>query len=126
MKNKKAFRVNQQNENYYKLNKTSSDDKKCILKFSMCDDKYPLHNLEKDELKEFVKYAKKVENLEWKEIKIDKGLKYETLPIKEKPQNISRDITIRSMRMSLKSRIIGYRSDEYFYIIWFDNNHKTC
>ena len=110
----------------YQLNDNSSDDKPCTLKFSMCDDKYPMYKLKQDELKEFIKFAKKVENMEWKNIKKDKGLRYETLKGIDKPDNISKDITIRSMRLSKKFRILGYRQDEYFYIIWFDNNHDTC
>ena len=43
-----------------------------------------------------------------------------------KPDSISKDVTIRSMRLSQKFRIIGYREGEYFYIVWFDNKHETC
>lgn len=110
----------------YQLNNSSTDDKACLLKFSMCDDKYPMYNLNSDEIKEFIKFAKKVENMEWKDIKRDKGLRYEVLENFDKPNNISKDVVIRSMRLSKKSRIIGYRESEFFYIVWFDNKHATC
>ena len=44
----------------YQLNCGSTDSKTCILKFSMCHDKYPLWELGKEELKEFIKLAKNV------------------------------------------------------------------
>lgn len=108
------------------LIKNSSDNTTCTLKFSMCDDKYPLCNLNSNELKEFVQFAKKVEKIEWRDIKNYKGLRYEVLHNMKMPNNISKDMTIRSMRLSNKFRIIGYRDTEYFYIVWFDNNHVTC
>lgn len=124
MKNSKSY--NPQKTYLIKKGNESSDYKTCILKFSMCDDKYPLYNLNKNELKEFINFAKKVEKLTWNDIKSYSGLKYEVLNNMKMPSNISKDITIRSMRISEKFRIIGYRDDEFFYIVWFDNNHVTC
>ena len=43
----------------FQLTNENSDNKKCILKFSMCHDKYPLWELQKEDLKEFIKFAKK-------------------------------------------------------------------
>ncbi len=104
----------------------SNDDKYCTLKFSMCDNKYPMYELSSNEIKEFVNFAKKVEGIQWKNIKHVNGLKYEVLHNFQAPDNISNDVVIRSMRLSQKFRIIGYRDGEYFYIVWFDNKHKTC
>lgn len=110
----------------YKLSKEGTDNKQCLLKFSMCHDKYPMENLNNHEIKSFIAYAKKVENMEWKDIKSDRGLRYEALSTLAKPDTISKDITLYSMRLSKKFRIIGYRQEEYFYIVWFDNKHETC
>lgn len=110
----------------YKLKKTSCDDKKCLLKFSDCDKKYPMYKLSSNEIKEFVNYAKLVESLEWEKILIHTGLNYEMLRQLTPPSNISRDINLYSMRMSQKTRIIGYRQNEFFNIVWFDKNHDTC
>lgn len=104
----------------------STNTKQCRLRFSMCDSKHPMWDLDSEEIKEFIKFAKKVEQLEWKDIRKDKGLRYETLNNYKGPESISKDVSICSMRLSRKSRIIGYRQEEYFYIIWFDNNHETC
>ena len=113
--------------NKYELKTKSDENKCCILKFSMCDNnKYQLYNLNSRNLKEFIKFAKKVESMPWKEIRVDPGLKYESLPELKGPLYISSDITLHSMRMSQKSRVIGYKENEFFYIVWFDNNHKTC
>ncbi len=122
---KNSFKVKKQQPKY-KLNNSSTDNNTCTLKFSMCDDKYPIYNLNTNELKEFIKFAKKVEKLEWKDIKKDRGMRYEVLHNMRIPDNISKDVTIQSMRLSEKFRIIGYRDNEHFYIIWFDNNHNTC
>lgn len=122
----KKLKINAPDNPEFQLTNGSSDSKKCILKFSMCHGKYPLWNLQKEDLKEFIKFAKKVENMEWKDIKKDRGLRYEVLDDFERPDTISNDVTIRSMRLSIKSRVIGYKQDEFFYIVWFDNTHKTC
>ena len=42
----------------YKLNCENNDDKTGLLKFSQCDEKYPLHELQKEELKAFISFAK--------------------------------------------------------------------
>ena len=47
---------------YYDVPKTNNDDKTAVLKFSMCDDKYPLHDLSKDDLKEFILFASYLKN----------------------------------------------------------------
>ena len=111
--------------NYYNLQKDNDDNKECILKFSSCDDKYPLYLLKKEELKAFVTFAKKVESMTWSNIKIHSGLKYEQLSNLEKPDNLGKDITLSSMRVTQKFRIIGYRQSNYFYIVWFDRNHNA-
>lgn len=110
----------------YKLKKNSNDNKKCLLKFSDCDKKYPLYKLSSDEIKAFINYAKLIESLEWEKIIVHSGLNYELLEHLIPPSNISKDKKLYSMRMSKKSRIIGYRQDEFFNIVWFDKNHETC
>lgn len=110
---------------YYDVPKTNNDDKTAVLKFSMCDDKYPLHDLSKDDLKEFISFAKLFEKLQWRVIKTHGGLKYEQISELRKPDAIEKDITLSSMRVSQKFRIIGYRQEEFFYIVWFDKNHEA-
>lgn len=112
---------------FYELNKNNGDDEKCCLKFSQCDDnKYQLYDLSKDNLKSFIDYAKKVEKMPWREIYFCRGLNYEKLDNFKLPDYIDKSITAHSMRVDKKFRVIGYRSDSFFYIIWFDNNHETC
>lgn len=108
----------------YTLNTSNADDKFCILKFSQCDDKHPLWDLNSQELRLFVYFAKKVEMLKWRDIKTYPGLKFENLPNISKPDNIDKDITLNSMRVNQKFRIIGYRQEEFFYVVWFDKNHE--
>lgn len=116
-----------QSRDKYQLKVSTDENKKCILKFIMCDDnKYQIYNLNQRELKEFLKFAKKVEQLEWKDIRKDVGLKYKSLNNLCPPSYISKDITLHSMRASQKFRIIGYKEKEFFYIVWFDKDHETC
>ena len=59
----------------------------------------------------------------WRSIKTYKGFKFENIPEIPLPNNIEKDITLSSLRASEKFRIIGYRQEDYFYIVWFDRNH---
>ena len=112
---------------YHSLNTNNSEDKTCCLKFSHCDDnKHQLWNLEKSELKKFISYAKKIESLQWQQIKTSKGLHYETLSSVRAPSYIDSNVVVKSMRVDDKFRLVGYRSEEFYYILWFDNNHETC
>ena len=114
-------------EKYYSLATENGNDRKCVLKFSHHDDnKYPLWELQKDDLKKFITYAKKVEKLSWQDIFVDKGLNYEKLPELVAPDYLEKNTMLYSMRASKKFRIIGYRSECYYFIVWFDNNHETC
>ena len=113
--------------NFYSLEKDNNDDKLCCLRFSQCDDnKHQLWKLNKEEIKIFISYAKKIEKLPWREIFHNKGLNYEKLLELKIPDYLDKDISLYSMRADIKFRIIGYRIDNYFYIVWFDNNHETC
>lgn len=112
-------------ENFYDFKRENNDDKTGILKFTQCDDKYPIHDLKKDELKAFISFAKLFEKLPWRTIKTYSSLKYETIPELKNPDNIDKDITLCSTRVTQKFRIIGYRQEEYFYIVWFDRNHQA-
>lgn len=114
-------------KDYHALKTNNSEDKTCCIKFSHCDDnKYQLQRLNKEEIKKFVSYVKKVETLKWQQIKTHKGLKYETLSDITPPSYIDENITIKSMRVDGKFRVVGFRSNEFYYILWFDNNHETC
>lgn len=112
--------------NDYKLKKESTDDdKQCRLRFIDCHKKYPLEDLNKKELKGFIDFAKKIENKTWKEIKFsDNSFNYETIKNKKLPTNSNGFIYIESLRISEKFRLIGYRDNEFFYIVWFDHNHE--
>ncbi len=113
--------------NNYKLNQKEStdDDKQCRLRFVDCHKKYPLEDLSKQELKKFIEFAKKAENKTWKDIKFnDNSFNYETIKNLELPTNSNGIICAETLRVTRKFRLVGYRDNEYFYIIWFDKNHN--
>lgn len=111
----------------YKIKKQSTDDdKQCRLRFIDCNDKYPLEDLQKKELRSFIAFAKKIEKQTWRQIKFDdKGFNYETIKQKKLPTNSNGVIAMESLRVNGKFRVEGYRDNEFFYIIWFDRNHKA-
>lgn len=101
------------------------DNTTCNLKFSRCDDnKYQLCALNKEQLKRFVSFAKKIENMKWVDINNSTSINYENINNLKKPDFISNDINLKSMRVDKKFRIYGYRMRNDFYIIWFDPNHE--
>lgn len=63
--------------------------------------------------------------MQWRTIKTYNGFKYEDIPQIEKPDSIEKDITLSSIRASQSFRLIGYRSEEYYNIVWFDRNHES-
>ena len=110
-------------KNPYELKKEGSDDLGCILQFSKCDSKKPLWELNKKELKAFIKFAKKVELMKWKDIKQDPGVRFEVLKNYKISADVPNDALITSMRLSNKSRIVGYKEQQFYYIVWFLNDH---
>lgn len=124
MKVSKSFK---KETDYYALEKNNGNDKICSLRFSQCDDnRFQLWNLNKQEIELFISYAKKIEKLSWQEIYQHRGLNYEKIDSLKTPDYLDSEVSLYSMRVSQKFRILGYRSYEFFYIVWFDNNHETC
>lgn len=115
----------QQHDDYVLKKESTDDDKECRLRFVDCHKKYPLDKLNSRELKAFIEFAKKIEKKTWKDIKFkDNSFNYETIDNKELPTNSNGVIRMESLRVNGKFRIIGYRDNEYFYIVWFDKNHE--
>lgn len=110
-------RINYDN-NYGKLAFSSACDKHCLLS-----------SWQSRELDELIGYFKLVEKLLWKEIIMESnGLDYEehhyiALP---KPHSLPPDTSLHSMRVTQRMRVFGYRTQDFFNIIWFDRNHIVC
>ena len=96
-----------------------------VLKFSFCDNEYPLFKLSKDELKAFVNFAKKFESLSWQDIKKYVGFKFENISNIKNRVRIENSYMFNSLRVSQKFRLIGFRKENAFNIIWFDKNHEV-
>lgn len=111
------MQIPKQCSNDYKLNKKegTDDDKQCRLRFVDCHKKYPLEDLSKQELKSFIEFAKKAN---------DNSFNYETIKDLKLPVNSNGIIEAETLRVTKKFRLVGYRDNEYFYIVWFDKNHK--
>lgn len=120
------FNTNDLNPNKLNSNKTD-DDCICHLKFEFCHNKYPIEKLSSKDLKSMLSYFQKVENMTWKEIKVDHSLNYE-VPKKfnhDMSNYVPQDATASSMRATGKFRIIGWRQANYYNILWFDKNHES-
>lgn len=76
-----------------------------------------MDKLSKSEIKKFITFAKKLENLKWQEIKSYSGLKYELLKNYDGPDYLSKDISLSSLRVDKKFRIIGYRDKQDYYMV---------
>lgn len=121
------MKIPKQHIDDYVLSKkeVTDDDKQCRLRFVDCHKKYPLEDLSKQELKGFIDFAKKVENKTWKDIKFnDNSFNYETIKNLKLPANSNGIIAAETLRVTKKFRLVGYRDNEYFYIVWFDKTHK--
>ena len=95
---------------------------------SVCERYCLLSEWQKTELTELMSYFKKIEKLVWKNILKDEALNYEShdfvdIPI---PESFPPDASLDSMRVTLKMRVYGYRTQDIFNIIWFDREHKVC
>lgn len=112
--------------NPYKIEKINYDDSNCNLKFLYCDEnKFQMYQLSKTEIKSFISFAKKIEGLKWQEIKVYSGFKYENINHLIPPVHVDKDIILSSMRITDKFRLIGYRKESEYYIVWFDKNHTA-
>lgn len=109
--------------------KTSYDDDFGRFAFSsVCENHCLLEDWQKAELERLIYCFKKIESLTWKQIKKDSGLDYEShsyiaVP---RPQTLPPDASLDSIRVNLKMRLFGYRTQNVFNIIWFDKNHIVC
>lgn len=109
--------------------KKSFDDEKAKLIFSKaCETHCQLSEWHRDELNALINCFKKLESMQWKDIKKDSGFDYETVKYicLQRPKTLPPDASLDSLRVSGKSRLYGYRTQEFFNIIWFDKNHIVC
>ena len=109
--------------------KASHDDEKAKLTFSKtCDTHCQLSEWHDNELDALISCFKKLEGMPWRDIKKDAGLKYESISSTciPRPSTLPPDASLDSLRVTVKSRLYGYRTQEFFNIIWFDKNHIVC
>lgn len=109
--------------------KGSTNNKKAKLTFSSCCEKHCLlSGWVKEELKTLISKFKRIEKLTWKEIRTDSSLNYKQVTkinIKP-PDTFPPESSLCSLEITKQARIFGYRTDEFFNIIWFDKNHIVC
>lgn len=90
---------------------------------------YLLQDWEKDEIKQLVKRLILLEQLTWHGVKTHGGLRWKTLDTSSLrcaiPANIPEEQTIAEFRVSQRMRVMGYRQDRTFYLVWFDRNHEV-
>jgi hypothetical protein len=93
-----------------------------------CDKHCLLSKWRNNELDELIGCFKKVERSTWKNILRDDGLKYESHQYIDfpRPKDLPPDASLDSIRVTQRMRLYGYRSDDVFYIIWFDREHAVC
>lgn len=68
----------------------------------------------------------------WRDVRGHVGLHYEANVDLDRtmrralPASLPKDCSIDSFRVSDKARVWGYRAENVFYIVWFDNDHGVC
>lgn len=116
-------------ENATKLQGISFDDTKAILSFLYADKtKWKLSSWKNTELDDLISCFQEIESLTWNDIKKSKGLKYGSVhnPPEINNNNISWDVDVKEMRVDRRKRIMGFRVQNIFYIVWFDRDHSVC
>lgn len=107
----------------------SPNDAYARLAFSsVCDTHCPLAEWQGSELKALVDLFKRLEKMTWMAIMGDNGLGYERIlhAAFPRPQSLPPDAKLHSLNVSGRSRLYGYRTENFFNIIWFDRSHAVC
>jgi len=94
----------------------------------------------KDELKAFGDLNRKVSGMTWVEIErtggkpgtkiglgytlLDQTTVLKKYPIPLSLQPLSKDFTFHEMRVTQKARVVGFRHNDVFFLVWLDRNHK--
>jgi len=92
---------------------------------------FSVSNCERDEKAAFADRLQQLGQMTWEQIQLGsrQGVGTETigrdsicLPI---PNHITPEVRILALRIRQKARIIGYRQDEVFHIVWIDPKHRV-
>ena len=106
----------------------NSIDEKITFSFKCVKENfYPLHDWNKNELKDLVRCLKKIEGFS----KIDdlikhKGLNLKPVPIKDTSiiESFERGSVFHEVKVCEKKRLFVHISRNVFYLLGFDRNHK--
>lgn len=98
-----------------------------VFRFGSSDDnKWLLHDWQKNELKALLKCFKKMEKLTWCSIRRDTGLRMTKLKNVDPPLHVSPEVDLYEIRVTQEQRIHGYLIENIFYLVWFDRDHSVC
>jgi hypothetical protein len=81
-----------------------------------------LFSLEKNEQRAILNTLKKIAKLNWEELHIDKGLRWELISSKKTPQGNK----IYSFRFSQKYRALAYRDQNYLMLLGLFTDHDSA
>ncbi|MFD1675390.1 MAG6450 family protein [Alicyclobacillus fodiniaquatilis] len=110
------------------VHKGSTDHLYPTFAFDFVDEnKFCLWDADKNYHRGLVATWKKMRSLSWSEIKNHTGLRMKRIETKHTlPTNVSEDIELLEIRVSLEGRLHGFRIDELFQVLWFDPEHEVC
>ncbi len=113
----------------------NADNEKPSFRFTYADkNRWTLSDWTATEIKDLIEGLKKIEKYTWGQIKShgsknrgqSVGTGYKLIndppPLPLELQN--KDIT--EMRIDRKKRILGFRVNSVYYIVWFDRDHSVC
>jgi len=105
----------------------SSEDKHPVFVFRDVDHgRWPIHEWQGRELTDLVDCFIKVERMTWSQVKTSDGLGYKIVENPPRCAKLPPDNTLHEMKVDQRKRIMGYRAEEEFCLIWFDREHDVC
>jgi len=100
-----------------------------VFSFKHCDDnRYCLWELDENELKQLMRFFKKMESMRWVDVKRHRGFRWETYEqsdVPGLPKNLPPDAKIIHLKVTKPFVIFGYRIGGVFHIVWFDPDHNV-
>jgi hypothetical protein len=91
---------------------------------------YCLSECQRDQVKEAIDAMRQLTSLAWTGISAHGGLRLKWLPESglvgvTRPEWLSEEVRIAEVRASDRFRILGYRDNDDFVILWFDPDHEA-
>lgn len=110
------------------LHEGSTDSMSPVFSFNhTCKNRCQLEDCTKEELKSLIGTLRKMGDLAWSQVLVDRGLNFKSAAgmVLRLPQQVPPDAAVTSLRVSDCFRLFGHRVGHVYHVIWFDRNHDV-